>query len=65
MGEGIRDDEVIAVISRRYADKVGDVCGASRARLVLEALVIRLDLVAIDADLDLRGESDVGAGIGR
>ena len=65
VGEGIRDDEVVAVVCRRQADKVGDVCRARGAGLVLEALVVRPDLVAIEAYLDLRGEGDVGAGMGR
>jgi hypothetical protein len=64
MSEGIRDDKGITVVGWRDANKVGDVGRTRRARLVLETLVVGLDLVAIDADLYLGGEGDVGARIG-
>lgn len=65
VGEGIRDDEGVAVVCRREAGKLGDVYRARGAGLVLEALVVRPDLVAVEAHLDLGGEGDVGAGMGR
>jgi hypothetical protein len=60
--QGVGDDEVVAIVGRTRAHLVSYICGSGRAWLVLQALVVGLDLVPIDAHLNLRGEGDVQTG---
>jgi hypothetical protein len=63
--QGICDNEGVAVVGWRQVNEIGNVSGTRRTGLVLQAFVVCLDLVVVDAHFDLSGEGDVEARKGR
>lgn len=61
--ERIGDDDTVAIVGRRGSKKRGDISWPGGSRFIFQALVVGLDLVLIDAHLDLARKSYVQARI--
>jgi hypothetical protein len=59
LSKGIGDDEVVAVICRREANKICKISWPGGAWLILQTLVVCLDLFTIHPHLDLTGKCNV------